>query len=281
MHEEIILYREELLKFNLTLEILADCAPKHTDTRRVALDTAETASRDEAIVSETYEKRRLPIRRVSRLSGVTEKIIAFPKKSGDKATGHKKIRRYIAAVAAALLIFVTALLTYGNSGQAYAMVSLDGRQSVQLTLDDKNIVKKAVSIDNSISNGELEDFVGKSLDELGRYFKERDLENERIIVGYAILKQASDEQKMAFHAYLEKLFGDNQAVYMEGTLEDIREAEFKQQTLGIYLAERLKEKGEWPKSEADDDIEASEADENEDENDVREEDEEDEENEEV
>lgn len=197
-----------------------------------------------------------------------EKIIAFPKKSGDKATGHKKIRHYIAAVAAALLIFVTALLTYGNSGQAYAMVSLDGRQSVQLTLDDKNIVKKAVSIDNSISNGELEDFVGKSLDELGRYFKERDLENERIIVGYAILKQASDEQKMAFHAYLEKLFGDNQAVYMEGTLEDIREAEFKQQTLGIYLAERLKEKGEWPKSDADGD----------DESDV---DEEDEENEEV
>lgn len=75
LHEEIILYREELLKFNLTLEILADCAPKHTDTRRVALDTAETASRDEAIVSETYEKRRLPIRRVSRLSGVTEKIV--------------------------------------------------------------------------------------------------------------------------------------------------------------------------------------------------------------
>lgn len=75
LHEEIVLYREELLKFNLTLEILADCAPKHKDTRRVALDTAETASRDEDIVSETYEKRRLPIRRVSKLAGVTEKIV--------------------------------------------------------------------------------------------------------------------------------------------------------------------------------------------------------------
>ena len=34
LHEEIIQYREKLLLFGLTLEVLADRAPKHSDTRK-------------------------------------------------------------------------------------------------------------------------------------------------------------------------------------------------------------------------------------------------------
>ncbi len=75
LHEEILLYREELLKFGLTLEKLADVSPKHHDTRKTAVQTAEKASHDEPTVQETYQKKKLPIRRVARVAGVTEKIV--------------------------------------------------------------------------------------------------------------------------------------------------------------------------------------------------------------
>ena len=75
LHEEIVKYREELLLFNLTLEKLADTSPKHRDTRRMAVQTAETASKDSETVEETYRKRKLPVRKVARLGKVTEKVV--------------------------------------------------------------------------------------------------------------------------------------------------------------------------------------------------------------
>lgn len=75
LREEILKYREELLLFGLTLEQLADEAPKHKDTRKTAVKAAETASGDEETVEETYRKKKLPIRRVARLAQVTEKVV--------------------------------------------------------------------------------------------------------------------------------------------------------------------------------------------------------------
>lgn len=75
LHEEIVKYREELLLFGLTLEKLADTSPKHRDTRRTAVQTAEIASEDSETVEETYRKRKLPVRRVARLGKVTEKVV--------------------------------------------------------------------------------------------------------------------------------------------------------------------------------------------------------------
>lgn len=72
-------YREELLLFGLTLENLADTAPKHRDTRQTAVQTAETASEDSETVEETYRKRKLPVRRVARIGKVTEKAVKTSK----------------------------------------------------------------------------------------------------------------------------------------------------------------------------------------------------------
>ena len=60
LHEEIIQYREELLLFGLTLEVLADRAPKHSGTRKRAVTVAEIASEDKETVEETYLKKKLP-----------------------------------------------------------------------------------------------------------------------------------------------------------------------------------------------------------------------------
>lgn len=75
LHEEIVLLQKELALFNLTLETLADEAPRHQDTRDRALDIAERSSQDTETVDETYRKRKLPVRRVARLCAVTEKIV--------------------------------------------------------------------------------------------------------------------------------------------------------------------------------------------------------------
>lgn len=79
LHDEIIQYQQELLKFGLTLEALADHAPKHQDTRQRAVQIAEESSNESTIVSQTYQKKKLPVRAVSRLCGVSEKIIKTSK----------------------------------------------------------------------------------------------------------------------------------------------------------------------------------------------------------
>lgn len=75
LQEEVTLYKEELSLFGLTLEILADEAPKHRDTRRNALGIAEKASGDPPTVKVTYAKKRLPVRGVARIAQVTEKVV--------------------------------------------------------------------------------------------------------------------------------------------------------------------------------------------------------------
>lgn len=79
LKEEIRQYQEELAKFQLSLELLAEHSPKHKDTRETAVQVAKRSSENEAIVTQTYQKRKLPIRAVSRLCAVSEKIVKTSK----------------------------------------------------------------------------------------------------------------------------------------------------------------------------------------------------------
>lgn len=73
--EEIEIFKSDLALFGMTLDSLADTAPKHRDTRQMSFVIAETTSRDTPTVELTYRKRNLPIRQVARLASVTEKIV--------------------------------------------------------------------------------------------------------------------------------------------------------------------------------------------------------------
>lgn len=73
--EEINEFKEELMKFGLTLDTLVEKSPKHSDTRKRAIKIAETSSNESKIVKLTYQKKKLPIREVSRKCNVTEKIV--------------------------------------------------------------------------------------------------------------------------------------------------------------------------------------------------------------
>ena len=73
--QEIDLFQDELSIFSLNLEILAECSPKHQDTRRRAVDIAEKSSGSPKIIQETYRKKKLPVRLVAGFCDVTEKIV--------------------------------------------------------------------------------------------------------------------------------------------------------------------------------------------------------------
>ena len=75
MHEEIVLYKQELMKFGLSLEKIADESPKHRDTREKGIQIAKCAGEDKATVELTYRKLKLPIRAVAGISRTTEKIV--------------------------------------------------------------------------------------------------------------------------------------------------------------------------------------------------------------
>lgn len=73
--DEIDLYREELLKFGLTLEKLATVAPKHRDARENAKEIGAIAGRDKPTVELTYKKKKLPIRAVAKVARATERVV--------------------------------------------------------------------------------------------------------------------------------------------------------------------------------------------------------------
>lgn len=77
--EEILLYRAELKKFGLSLEDMVEHSPRHRDTRQRAVDAAQKAGEDADTVNVTYAKKKLPIRQVSRLSGLSEKAVKTSK----------------------------------------------------------------------------------------------------------------------------------------------------------------------------------------------------------
>lgn len=73
--DEINNFKIELRSFGLTLEALADDAPKHEDTRRRAVEVSETISEDKIITNIIFDKKRLPIKQISLKYNVTEKIL--------------------------------------------------------------------------------------------------------------------------------------------------------------------------------------------------------------
>lgn len=77
---EIADFKKDLLEFNMTLEDLANNAPKHEDTRKNAIGVSKKVSRDEELTGFIFTKKRLPIKRISLKYTVTEKIIKGSKK---------------------------------------------------------------------------------------------------------------------------------------------------------------------------------------------------------
>lgn len=80
LKDEIENLKVHMKEFGFDFEDLVGDAPKHKKTRENAINLSEKVSKEKPLVDFMYEKRRLPIKRISLQFNVTEKIIKGSKK---------------------------------------------------------------------------------------------------------------------------------------------------------------------------------------------------------
>ena len=165
-------------------------------------------------------------------------IIPFAerKKSGNQ---HKTLWKKMVAVAAACALFVTSFAVLSKPEKAYAMVSVDGEKAVEVVLNQKNRVKEADSKNDSLTREEKKKIKGEKVETIKNYFSQDLSGKETIIVGYAFLKDESEEERAALQRRLEKTFGTEHLLYLAGDKEDVENAKKAGKSLGIYLAEQI------------------------------------------
>lgn len=99
LREEVLLFEEELKRFGIDFDDLIDKSPKHIDTRERAVDIAVKTSSKEDLVSHLYEKKRLPIKKISERFLVSVKII-------------KKSKLFITAIIIVIVNKYSGILTW-------------------------------------------------------------------------------------------------------------------------------------------------------------------------
>ena len=165
-------------------------------------------------------------------------IIPFAerKKTGNQ---YKTLWKKMVAVAAAFALFVTSFAVLSKPEKAYAMVSVDGEKAVEVVLNQKNRVKEADSKNDSLTREEKKKIKGEKVETIKNYFSQDLSDKETIIVGYAFLKDESEEERAALQRRLEKTFGTDHLLYLAGDKEDVENAKKAGKSLGIYLAEQI------------------------------------------
>ena len=119
------------------------------------------------------------------------------------------------------------------------MVSVDGEKAVEVVLNQKNRVKEADSKNDSLTREEKKKIKGEKVETIKNYFSQDLSGKETIIVGYAFLKDESEEERAALQRRLEKTFGTEHLLYLAGDKEDVENAKKAGKSLGIYLADQI------------------------------------------
>lgn len=195
-------------------------------------------------------------------------IIRIKKKAGMKVGAavyvleedrYKKVRtlqwQKAAVIAAAVLLCITSLLLPQFSQQVYAMVELEGAKSVSVKIDKNYKIQDAYSYDDTMSLKALKDLEGQKLQDLKEIVEElRDADGSLTVV-YAMYKEDEKVSKELEEA-LQKIFGNENVIYMKGKIEEIQEPDKKQKTDIITGKEIIAE----PKPAEEDDEEDTETD---------------------
>ncbi len=149
----------------------------------------------------------------------------------EKRTNHW---RRLTAIAA-MLALVLALVAPQLSMDAYAVVSIDAQQSVQLTVDESNTVLDAASPNGTIPESVLRQLRGKSLTELTPELREL-LGGGPFLIAYAPEKDTVNEQA---EAEIRGLFANETSVYFSCNRQDVQSAQAQSQTLPRYMLSLL------------------------------------------
>lgn len=178
------------------------------------------------------------------------KLIPFP---GIKKSSLVKI----ASIAAMLILCITLAIPQ-LTVTTYAQASFDGAGSIQLSLDRNLQIIKAVSPDQSVSDSVLKTLHGKHINEVGNTLRSA-CGFDDVLVGYALTSEKEDASSL--DQELRALFPSHSVTFINGTSQDIENAEKESLSLGKYLtSQQNKNNSDKPENS---DSETSEQDEDE------------------
>ena len=164
--------------------------------------------------------------------------VILPFTSGEKKPHAKKdTLMKIAALAAALLLCFGTIGTVNMNNQVYAAVSMDAEKSMQFDLNRKGKVVGITSYGQKLSEREMAEYKGLSIEEAWEKFKNS--ENDEVcIIGYAVLKGgAKTEQEVI--GKIKKAVKGSDIICIKGEDYDLDEAEKDDVSLGSYLSSRF------------------------------------------
>ncbi|MDO5690723.1 MAG: hypothetical protein Q4G61_10780 [Tissierellia bacterium] len=156
-----------------------------------------------------------------------------------KASGSKNSMMRILGAAAAFILVLAAILIPFTTQTAYATVSIDGQQRLELLIDGDTRILKANLIQSDGKRVEIKDFNGKQLAEA-----EADImvltgsEDKQLIIGYALDDDAKSDSE-SLHRWLTDVKENAALMILRGEKADLAAAKAEQKSLGTYLTEKL------------------------------------------
>ena len=174
----------------------------------------------------------------SSLHRFPRKLVPFP---GIKKSSLVKI----ASIAAMLILCITLAIPQ-LTVTTYAQASFDGAGSIQLSLDRNLQIIKAVSPDQSVSDSVLKALHGKHINEVGNTLRSACGFGD-VLVGYALTSEKEDASSL--DQELRALFPPHSVTFINGTSQDIENAEKESLSLGKYLtSQQDKDRSDEPEN---------------------------------
>ena len=153
---------------------------------------------------------------------------------GDKTylSNKNKLLRILGLIAILLGILLLAFLFNPFKKDTYATASFDGDASIEFSLDENKKITKAISRDDSIPSGELENLKGKSfeygIDEIDDY-----LENDNYILASCYVPSGENDNYIDdIRTTIDKELSE--VIFINANKDDIKQAQKENKTLGQY-----------------------------------------------
>lgn len=146
----------------------------------------------------------------------------------------EKNRRLI-AFAAAILIFIGAIGMVRYNNIAYATLSMDAEQSVQLELNRNGEVVGINSFGRKLSKEEMKRYEGMKMEEFWQLFasENKDTQNP-FMIGYVVIRGGSKTESRVAKDINRYIVGKNIMV-LKGVHDDIDKADNKNMSIGEYI----------------------------------------------
>ena len=158
---------------------------------------------------------------------------------GEKTSlsNKNKLLKILGLIAILLGILLLAFLFNPFKKDTYATASFDGDASIELSLDENKKITEAISRDDSIPSGELENLKGKSfeygIDEIDDY-----LENDNYILASCYVPNGENDNYIDdIRSAIDKELSE--VIFINANKDDVKQAQKENRTLGQYKLQNV------------------------------------------